>query len=460
MSKSSPGVYDCVVVGAGLSGLIAARNLHRSGKSVLLLEARDRIGGRMHGRRLASGQWIDLGGQWVGPTQHRILALLNEYGVRHFPSPAHGRTVLLFNGDRHEFRGLFQGFYECEVPGVTDAEWRDVTEAWDRFHAISASLAPGHPVAGDQNQRLDSDTFARWIDENTQTDFGRWYFAYMARAVGFMGPAEPNQVSLLHVLWGQKCAPQSEHPDAELIHGGAGQVPEKIAAELEDQIRLNEPVLCIHHHQTGVEIETAYNRFAARFTIVATPPHLAGRIRYDPPLPPLRQQLTQRIPMGCLMKILISYETPFWREKGLAGMGIGNRSCFELCADSSDPESGKGVLATFIVGDRYKRWRPLNDKDRRLAVLSDLASYFGEEALSPVTYDEADWASDPWAGGGYSAFMPPGVWTGFGEALAAPVGHIYWAGSEIAERWGGFFEGALLTGEAAAKAILAKLEGY
>jgi L-amino acid dehydrogenase len=164
--------------------------------------------------------------------------------------------------------------------------------------------------------------------------------------------------------------------------------------------------------------------------------------------------------MGCLMKILISYETPFWREKGLAGMGIGNRSCFELCADSSDPESGKGVLATFIVGDRYKRWRPLNDKDRRLAVLSDLASYFAEEALSPVTYDEADWASDPWAGGGYSAFMPPGVWTGFGEALAAPVGHIYWAGSEIAERWGGFFEGALLTGEAAAKAILAKLEGY
>jgi L-amino acid dehydrogenase len=249
MSKSSPGVYDCVVVGAGLSGLIAARNLHRSGKSVLLLEARDRIGGRMHGRRLASGQWIDLGGQWVGPTQHRILALLDEYGVRHFPSPAHGRTVLLFNGDRHEFRGLFQGFYECEVPGVTDAEWRDVTEAWDRFHAISASLAPGHPVAGDQNQRLDSDTFARWIDENTQTDFGRWYFAYMARAVGFMGPAEPNQVSLLHVLWGQKCAPQSEHPDAELIHGGAGQVPEKIAAELEDQIRLNEPVLCIHQRQ-------------------------------------------------------------------------------------------------------------------------------------------------------------------------------------------------------------------
>jgi monoamine oxidase len=257
--------------------------------------------------------------------------------------------VLLFNSDRHEFHGLFMGYHECEVPGVTDAEWRDVTEAWERFHALSRALVTGHPVAGDQNQRLDSDTFARWIEENTQTDFGRWYFAYMSRAVGFMGPAEPNQVSLLHVLWGQKCAPQSEHPEAELIHGGAGQVPEKIAAELGDQIRLNEPVLCIHHNETGVEIETAKNRFAAQFTIVATPPHLAGQIRYDPPLPPLRQQLTQRIPMGCLMKILVSYETPFWREKGLAGMGIGNRPWIELCADSSDPESGKGVIATFVV---------------------------------------------------------------------------------------------------------------
>lgn len=215
MSESKLSVYDCVVIGGGLSGLIAARNLHRLGKNILLIEARDRIGGRMHGRRLQSGQWIDLGGQWVGPTQDRILALLDEYGVRRFPSPVHGRTVLLFNGERHEFRGLFQGFYECEAPGVTDAEWHEVTEGWDRFHALSESLGPGYPVAGELNQRLDSDTFARWIEENTQTDFGRWYFAYMARAVGFMGPAEPNQVSLLHVLWGQKCAPQADHPEAD-----------------------------------------------------------------------------------------------------------------------------------------------------------------------------------------------------------------------------------------------------
>lgn len=227
MPLSEPNVYDCIVIGGGLAGLIAARNLHRSGQNILLIEARDRIGGRMHGRRLESGQWVDLGGQWVGPTQHRFLALLDEYEVRRFPSPAHGRTVLLFNGERYEFKGFFQGFYEGEIPGVPEAEWQDATEAWQRFQALSAAMPPGHPSPSEQNQQLDSDTFARWIEENTKTDFGRWYFSYMARAVGFLGPAEPSQVSLLHVLWGQNCAPQSEHPEAELLHGGAGQIPEK-----------------------------------------------------------------------------------------------------------------------------------------------------------------------------------------------------------------------------------------
>jgi L-amino acid dehydrogenase len=164
------------------------------------------------------------------------------------------------------------------------------------------------------------------------------------------------------------------------------------------------------------------------------------------------------VPMGTCVKLLISYDKPFWREKGLAGVALGNRPWIELCADSSDPESGQGVIATFVVGDRYKRWRPMSDADRRDAVLSDLAAYFGEEALSPVTYDEVDWPSEPWTGGGYSAFMPPGVWTAYGDAIAAPVGRIYWSGTETAERWGGFFEGALLTGEAAAETIQTKLQ--
>jgi len=446
-------IYDCIVVGGGLSGLVAARNLRRAGYWVLVLEAQDYLGGRMVGERLPSGQWIDRGGQWVGPTQDRFLALLDEYGIRRFPSPSQGKKVLMFDGRRCEFNGFFQGFAEGEPPAVTEDEWHDVVTAWQRFESLSKALPPGHPRRNPQNCQLDSQTFATWIAENTQTEFGNWYFSYMARSVGHLGPAEPHQVSLLHVLWGQNCAPQSEFPEAELLQGGAGQIPARIAAELAGQIRLGEPVLRIAQDATGIEVETTKGRYAAQYGVVAMPPHLAGRIMYDPPMPPERAQLTQRMPMGCCAKVLVSYHRPFWREQGLAGIGVGNCQWVELCADSSDPETGVGVIAAFVVGDRYGAWRSKSAADRRAAVLSDLATYFGPEALVPVTYDEADWPSNPWIGGGYAAFMPPGVWTSFGHAIATPVGRIYWAGTEMADRWPGFFDGAVRTGELAAAAV-------
>ena len=445
--------YDCIVVGAGLAGLIAARNLQRRGHQVLVIEARNRYGGRMSGQYLPSGQWIDRGGQWVGPTQERFLSLLDEYKIRRFPSPNQGKTVLVFNNKRYEFNGFFQGFHEGEVPDIGAAEWQDAMSAWARFQELTKTLPSGYPQSNDHTKKLDSKTFAQWIEENTSTDFGQWYFAYMARAVGFLGPAEPNQVSLLHVLWGQNCAPQAEHPEAELIHGGAGQIPDKIAAELGERIRLGEPVFRLNYDSAGVTVETSQNTFTAKFAIIAMPPHLAGRIIYHPPLPPQREQLTQRVPMGCCAKILISYEQPFWRKQGLAGVAQGNCQWLELCADSSDPETGVGVIATFVVGDRYIRWRSMSGPARRAAVLSDLAIYFGQEALFPISYDEVDWPGDPWTGGAYAAFMPPGVWTSFGEALFTPVGPIHWAGSEMADRWPGFFEGAIRTGEAAADRI-------
>ncbi|BAQ64024.1 flavin monoamine oxidase family protein [Geminocystis sp. NIES-3709] len=454
MSQKEAMIYDCIIIGSGLSGLIAARNLSRSNHTVLVIEAQQRIGGRMYGEYLPSGQWIDRGGQWVGPTQDRFLALLDEYEIRRFPTYSEGQKVLIFEGKRYEFNGFFQGVPEGEAPPISEEEWSDAMKAWKSFDALAQALPNGHPTSNAHNKKLDSQTFAQWIEENTHTAFGHWYFSYMSRAVGFLGPAEPHQVSLLHVLWGHKCASQAEHPEAELLHGGAGQIPEKIAQELGDCIRVGEPVIGISQNSEGVKVQTTKGQFTGKYAIVATPPHLAGRIIYDPPMPSLREQLTQRVPMGSCAKLLISYDRPFWREKGFAGIGLGNCKWIELCADSSDPETGVGVIASFVVGDRYKDWSLMNADDRRLGVLSDLAMFFGDEALSPATYDEVNWPGEPWVGGGYAAFMPPGVWTTFGEALTAPVGRIHWAGTEIAERWGGFFDGAVRTGESAAEEII------
>lgn len=449
--------FDCIIVGSGIAGLVAARNLHREKFSVLVLEAHERYGGRMYGERLASGQWIDRGGQWVGPTQDRFLALLDEYGVRRFPSPTQGRKVLLFDNKRYEFDGFFQGYYEGERPKVSEEEWQDAVQGWHKFEALAARMSPGFPDATPQNCQLDSQTFADWINQNLRTPFGKWYFEYMGRAVGYLGPAEPKHVSLLHMLVGHKTAAQTEQPEAELLHGGAGQIPEKIVDELRGRVRVGEPVVKICQSVSGVEVYTLQGKYSSQYVIVAMPPYQAGRISYEPPMPSLRSQLTQRMPMGCCAKLLITYDRPFWREQGLAGIGMGNCDWIELCADSSDPETGVGVLATFVVGDRYKKWCEMRYEDRKNVVVSDLARYFGEKALRPVTYSEVDWPGEPWVGGGYAAFMPPGVWTSYGEALNKPVGRIHWAGTEVSDRWAGFFDGAIRTGEESSRAVASLL---
>jgi L-amino acid dehydrogenase len=447
-----------VVVGAGLSGLVATLRLQDQGLAVRLIEAAPAVGGRMVGRPLTPHQWIELGGQWVGPSQTRFLALLDACGVRRFPSPGAGETVLLFGGLRCTFAGFFQGFPEGHPPAVPAADWADAMAALDRFQALAVTLpADRHPHHHPEAAALDRLSFQEWIDKNTSTPFASWYFAYFCRAVGFLGPAEPDQVSLLHVLWGQRTAPQGEHPEAELLHGGAGQLPPRLAAGLgEGVLRLGEPVQAIHQNGSGahpVRVITAAATYPCRAAIVAMPPALAARITFLPELPADRRELQQRMAMGRCAKVLVAYDRPWWREAGLSGIAIGDLAWVELCADSSDPESGLGVLAAFVVGRRYERWAPLGENERRAAVLGDLAAFFGPQALTALHVEAKDWPAEPFVGGAFAAWMPPGLWTSCGDALRRPHGHVFWAGTEVAERWAGFFEGAVRSGEEAAAAV-------
>jgi monoamine oxidase len=500
---------DVVVVGGGLSGLVAARELQAAGRSVHLIEAAAELGGRMTGQRVdltdpgsaaaspgtgadstgsaaaapASSPWIDLGGQWVGPTQTRFLALLERYGIRRFESPHDGETVLVFGSTRCTFAGFFQGFPEGQPPAVPSADWDDAMAALERFQVLVEQLPEGHPHHHPAAVELDQLSFQEWIDANTHTPFAAWYFAYFCRAVGFLGPAEPEQVSLLHVLWGQRTAAQGEHPEEELLHGGAGQLPALLAAELgEGVVRLGEPVRAVNQLEPNeaaeavsgapdpadaagrgptvahpVVVYTDQAAYPCRAAIVAMPPAQAAQLRFSPELPADRLELQQRMEMGACAKVLVVYQTPWWRQQGLSGIAIGDRPWVELCADSSDPESGTGVLAAFVVGHRYARWAPLEAEARRQAVLGDLAAYLGPEALEPLAYVEKDWPAVPFVGGAYAAWMPPGLWSRCGDAMRRPHGAVFWAGTEVAERWPGFFDGAVRSGEEAVAAVLARL---
>lgn len=499
MSNSSSALQpavDVVVVGAGLAGLTAALALQRAGLSVRLLEAAAQAGGRMRRTRLewpGGGTWVDLGGQWVGPTQSRMLALLDRYGLQRFASPHAGETVLQFGGERCRFSGFFQGFPEGQPPAVPRQDWDDAMAALERFNALAAGLpSDGPPHTAPAAAELDRLSFQDWIEANTHSRFARWYFAYFCRAVGFLGPAEPEQVSLLHVLWGQRCAPQAEHPEEELIHGGAGALLDHLLADLPPgALRLGEPVLRIVESppvegQTGdrsdaeatdaarvpatasdgdrtpagqVLVETAAARHPCRAVIVAMPPSQAGHIAFSPELPEDRLALQRGMAMGRCAKVLIAYASPWWRQQGLSGIAIGDRPTLELCADSSDPRAQTGVLAAFVVGHRHKRWSGLDAAGRRQAVLDDLVAYFGTPAATPLAYREQDWTQEPFVGGAYAAWMPPGLWSHAGEALRRPHGRVHWAGTEAATRWAGFFDGAVRSGEQAAARVLEQLSG-
>ena len=203
---------------------------------------------------------------------------------------------------------------------------------------------------------------------------------------------------MLHFAWAQRVSPQSQTPEALLFDGGAGQFPSRLAEALPPEaIRTSEPVLFIQHTSSGVTVTTPKGTYRGRAVIVAMPPHLTGRIHYDPPLPAARDQLTQRSPMGAIIKTLVVYDSPWWRAGDLSGNAIGNLDAIELVADSTNPRPGSpGILATFLTGEAATRYGAAPESERQNAVLADLATLLGPEARSGVLeYHEGNWPANP-----------------------------------------------------------------
>ncbi|MBA3826268.1 MAG: FAD-dependent oxidoreductase, partial [Ktedonobacterales bacterium] len=195
----------------------------------------------------------------------------------------------------------------------------------------------------------------------------------------------------------------------------------------------------------------------ARAAIIALPPPLAGRLRYRPALPALRDQLTQRTPMGTITKVHCLYPTPFWRDAGYSGQVTNYHGVLGTVFDNSPADGAVGVLLGFIEGDVAREWGSRTREERRVAIVAELTDYFGAAAAHPTEYIEQSWADEEYSRGCYGSFMPPGVWTGFGPALRAPIGRLFWAGTETATEWSGYMDGALQSGERAAHESLAAL---
>jgi len=439
---------DVVVVGAGLAGLTAARELSGAGLDVLVLEARDRVGGRTLSQPVGdrAEDVVELGGQWVGPTQHEILSLAQDLGIETYPTHATGKNLFEDGGGKLKR-------YTGTIPMLAPHVMVDYGQADLRLKRLIKRIDPEAPWDAEHAERLDERSFATWIRRTAKTQTAREALTTAIRAVFSVEPAD---VSLLHVLFYAAAAGGWDDlldteggAQQDRLAGGTQQLSVRIAEELGDRVELSAPVRSIRSDGDGV----VAGEIRARRVIVAVPPALAGRIEYDPPLPGPRDQLTQRMPMGSVIKCMAVYEEPFWREDGLSGQAISLPGPAQVVFDNTPPKGSPGLIA-FLEGKDARELAVVPEGERRDAVLRGFQRLFGRRAAHPVHYVEKDWSAEPYSRGCYAGVLGPGAWTGYGRLLREPIGRIHWAGTETATRWMGYMDGAIQSGKRAAAEVL------
>ncbi|MGK8523686.1 flavin monoamine oxidase family protein [Nocardia asteroides] len=442
---------DFCVIGGGFAGLTAALRLRQTGRSVALLEARDRLGGRTFTEVRDDGSWIDRGGAWFGPGQDRIQALMNEFGVSSYKQYTGGEAMMVVDGKQHRYTGT--------IP------W--TMSPWAAMNLGAVFLELGHmcksipleaPWSARKADKWDQVSLAHWLENNV---LSKPAHDLLETALAGCYTSAAAEVSLLFMLYqmasgggpsfvlGVKDGAQDARPV-----GGMGAIYRSMAAELGDAIHLAQPVRCIHQDAEGVTVRAAGTTVRARRAIVAVPLAIADRISYNPQLPVDRSFLQQRMPSGSIIKISVVYDEPFWRGDGLSGQSAAPGSPATITIDACTDTGRPGVLCVIVEGPMARELSLREAGERRGVILGALVERFGRKAGSPVDFVEQDWSAERYSGGGMLSHAPTGVLTQFGHALRRPCGRVHWAGTESSAVMCGWIDGAIRSGERAASEVM------
>ncbi len=436
---------DVVVVGAGFAGLTAARELTRLGHEVQVLEGRNRVGGRAYTTMLA-GVPIDLGATFVGPTQDAVLALAAELGCSSVPTYGRGKNLIHWRGELRSYRGT--------IPRLSIRELFDISRVHRRFGRISRRVSVTEPWSSSTAADLDRISLQQWLHSVHASASTHALMAIMARVTW---GAEPDAVSMLHVARYVKAAGGLDRmldvdggAQQNRFPAGTQQLAIRMAEQLGDRVLLDAPVHRIRRHPAGaLTVTCARGEFTAASVVVAVPPaHRAG-IEFDPPLPAEHAALVGDWPQGNLSKAYAAYDTAFWRDGGYSGEALSDEGPVFITFDVSPDSGGRGPGVLLGFADA-RTFDPMSPAQRRDAALTGFASLFGPGARDPIDYLDHCWGAEDFAAGGPTAAVPPGAWTAHGRWLRLPCDGIFWAGTETADVWTGFLDGAVRSGLRAA----------
>jgi len=455
---------DVAVVGGGLAGLTAARDIAAAGKSVVVLEARDRVGGRVVNLKLAGGGVTEGGGEFIGPTQNRIKALADSLGVETFPTFNTGKNLLYKDGTRTPYAtdGILGAVPPIDIAGLANA-----AAVQAMLDDMATKVPVDAPWTAEKAVEWDSQTFESWLRKHAVIPSAKFLLDVACTSIF---SAQPSELSLLFVLFYIAAAGDESTPGTlerltdtangaqeRRFVGGSGQVPLKLAELLGNKVVLGAPVRSIAASGGRLTVTADSLTVSARRVIVAVPPPLAARIQYDPLLPALRDQLSQRMPMGSIGKAIAVYDTPFWRADGLNGQVVSDTGTVRSTFDNSPPDASFGALMGFIEADEMRELDSASVDEVKAAVLKDFALYFGDKAKTPTSFVLQRWNNEAYSRGGPVAYGPPGLLTKYGTALRTPANGIHWAGTETSGHWMGYMDGAVRSGERAAREVLAAL---
>jgi len=440
-------IHDAVIVGAGLSGLVCARRLADAGLDAIVLEARQRVGGRLCNGRVGDAV-VDLGGQWLSVDQPRLYALARELGVASAPQPRAGRAVL----DDGRDLGLF-----AQLAAIV-AQWR----AMRRIGRLAGEIPEGALWVAPDAGALDAIALGPWLAGAIRNPVARARIAMHAELVFAVDPAGLSLLDYLARLGATGgFAPRGpELPGGGRDHrfvGGAQHLALRLAEHLGAAVRLGEPAHALEIDAPGAPgaaiVHGPAGSHAARRVVLALPPALAQGLGGDLPAPIRR--VAAAMQRGAVVKCFAAYDRAFWRDAGLSGEAYRPHGTVRAVVDATPPDRDAPVLLAFVVGAAAAAWHRRDPVDRRREVLDALAELFGAPARSPLDYLEADWAADRWSAG-CVASTPPGA-LAEGAAWRGVHGRTHLAGAEAAVRWPGYMEGAIEAGERAAAEVIAAL---